>query len=73
MSYNLSATNRVHQVLPIKGSWINLYYQDERNKYTNPENMDNTDPEMWKQKVRDMHNLGGRVYSIYGSIKRWES
>lgn len=58
MSSNLSATNRVHQVLPIKGSWINLYYQDERNKYTNPENMDNTDPEMWKQKVRDMHNLG---------------
>ncbi len=45
-------------ILPITGSWVNLFYQDVRNKYTNPENMDNTDPDFWQAKIREMHNLG---------------
>lgn len=45
-------------VLPVTGSWINLFYQDERNKYSNPMDMDNTDPEMWRAKVREMKGLG---------------
>lgn len=45
-------------VLPVTGSWINLFYQDERNKYSNPMDMDNTDPEMWRAKVREMQQLG---------------
>ncbi|MGN1245997.1 MAG: DUF4434 domain-containing protein [Muribaculaceae bacterium] len=45
-------------VLPVTGSWINLFYQDERNKYSNPMDMDNTDPDMWRAKVREMKALG---------------
>ena len=45
-------------ILPISGSWINLFYQDERNKYTNPQYMDNTDPDFWRAKVREMNELG---------------
>ena len=45
-------------VLPVTGSWINLFYQDERNKYSNPMDMDNTDPVMWRAKVREMKALG---------------
>ena len=45
-------------VLPVSGSWLNLFYQDERNKYSNPMNMDNTDPAMWRAKVREMKALG---------------
>lgn len=56
---DMSAADKAqHEILPVTGSWINLYYQDVRNKYTNPEIMDNTDPEMWRQKVRDMHEIG---------------
>lgn len=45
-------------ILPITGSWINLFYQDERNKYTNPQNADNTNPDFWQAKVRELHELG---------------
>ena len=45
-------------VLPITGSWINLFYQDVRNKYTNPEYMDNTDPGFWRSKVMEMNRQG---------------
>ena len=45
-------------VLPVSGSWINLFYQDERNKYSNPMDMDNTDPALWRAKVREMKALG---------------
>ena len=44
--------------LPITGSFVNLFYQDVRNKYMNPAHMDNTDPEMWRQKVNEMHDMG---------------
>ena len=44
--------------LPITGSWLNLFYQDERNKYTNPEAVDNTDPELWRTKIDQMHRMG---------------
>ena len=40
-------------ILPITGSWVNLFYQDVRNKYTNPQYMDNTDPDFWQAKVQD--------------------
>lgn len=44
--------------LPVTGSWINLFYQDVRNKYTNPEHLDNTDPDLWRAKVDQMHRMG---------------
>lgn len=45
-------------ILPITGSWVNLFYQDVRNKYTNPQYMDNTDPDFWQAKVQEMHDMG---------------
>lgn len=44
--------------LPVTGSWLNLFYQDERNKYTNPEAIDNTDSELWRSKIDQMHRMG---------------
>lgn len=45
-------------VKPITGTFINLVYQDVRNKYMNPQYFDNTDPQMWKAKVRELHDMG---------------
>lgn len=45
-------------VKPITGTWINLAYQDVRNKYTNPSSFDNTDPMLWEQKVRELADMG---------------
>lgn len=45
-------------ILPITGSWVNLFYQDVRNKYTNPQYMDNTDPDFWASKIREMNKMG---------------
>lgn len=45
-------------VLPITGTFINLAYQDVRNLYTNPPYIDNTDPQMWEVKIREMKEMG---------------
>lgn len=45
-------------VKPITGTWINLAYKDVRNKYTNPQNFDNTDPKLWAAKVRELAAMG---------------
>lgn len=49
---------RTSAVKPITGTWINLAYKDVRNKYTNPQNFDNTDPEMWEAKVHELADMG---------------
>lgn len=46
------------QPLPIRGSWINLFYQDERNRYTNPAHVDGLDPELWRKEVRKLYDMG---------------
>ncbi|MBE6216357.1 MAG: DUF4434 domain-containing protein, partial [Bacteroidales bacterium] len=46
------------KILPVTGSFINLPYQDVRNKYTNPLHIDGTDPLMWKAKVSELHKMG---------------
>ena len=46
------------RILPVTGSFINLPYQDVRNKYTNPQHVDCTDPHMWKTKVDELHRMG---------------
>lgn len=48
----------VLRVKPITGTWINLAYKDVRNRYTNPQSFDNTDPELWKAKVRELSAMG---------------
>ena len=45
-------------VQPITGTWINLAYKDVRNKYTNPQNFDNTSPKLWEAKVRELSAMG---------------
>lgn len=46
------------QVLPISGTFINLAYQDVRNKYTNPLGQDDTDPQVWSAKIAEMKAMG---------------
>lgn len=45
-------------VKPVKGTWLNLVYQDERNKYMNPIHVDDTNPEFWKQKIKEYAQVG---------------
>lgn len=47
-----------HIAKPITGSWINLPYKDVRNKYTNPLGFDNTDPALWRAKVKELADMG---------------
>ena len=54
----MNVRSQVTPVLPVKGTWINLVYQDVRNKYTNPADTDNTDPAMWRQKVKELSEMG---------------
>ena len=46
------------KVLPVTGTFLNLAYQDVRNKYTNPLGSDNTDPALWGAKVCEMKKMG---------------
>ena len=46
------------KVLPVTGTFLNLAYQDVRNKYTNPLGPDNTDPALWRAKVSEMKKMG---------------
>ena len=58
----------VSEVKPITGTWINLAYQDVRNKYTNLQYFDNTDPRMWEQKVKE---LGVQMGTPFLSRTHW--
>ena len=42
----------------VHGTFINFAYQDERNKYMNPEGTDLTSPEFWKLKVKELSEMG---------------
>lgn len=46
------------QTKPVKGTWLNLPYQDVRNKYMNPAHVDHISPEFWKKKVTELHEFG---------------
>lgn len=43
---------------PVKGTWINLFWQDERNNYMDPEYMDMSDPELWRTKILELDEMG---------------
>ena len=57
----------VKEVLPVAGTFINLPYQDVRNKYTNPQFIDHTDPQLWAAKVQEMHKMG-MEYLVFMSV-----
>jgi hypothetical protein len=51
-------------VEPVRGTWINFVYQDERNKYMNPNELDNTSPELWRLKVQELSEMGVKYVII---------
>lgn len=46
------------EIKPVTGTFINLAYQDVRNRYTNPAGVDMTSPELWEAKVAEMSEMG---------------
>lgn len=42
----------------VEGTWINLPYQDVRNKYMNPAHVDCTNPLFWEQKIKEYSEMG---------------
>ena len=65
------ASDEISEVLPITGTFINLPYQDVRNKYTNPQHLDCTDPDMWAAKVAEMKKMG-MEYLVFMSVANEE-
>lgn len=45
-------------VKPITGTWVNLAWKDVRNQYTNPQNLDMTNPALWRAKVAEWNEMG---------------
>lgn len=46
------------KVKPVSGTFVNFFWQDERNNYMNPQSSDNTDPELWAAKTAELHEMG---------------
>lgn len=46
------------EALPVTGTFINLAYQDVRNKYTNPVTGIDETSDMWARKVSEMKDMG---------------
>ena len=65
------AATEFAEVLPISGTFINLPYQDVRNKYTNPQHLDCTDPDLWTAKVAEMKKIG-MEYLVFMSVANEE-
>ena len=55
------------EIKPVTGTFINLAYQDVRNKYTNPEGMEMTSPELWRAKIAEMGAMG-MEYLIFMAV-----
>lgn len=55
------------EVKPVTGTFINLAYQDVRNRYTNPAGVDMTSPELWAEKVAEMADMG-MEYLIFMAV-----
>ncbi|MDF2477191.1 MAG: hypothetical protein K0S24_2674 [Sphingobacterium sp.] len=43
---------------PLKGTWLNLPYQDVRNKYMNPAHINCLAPAFWKTKIKEYAQMG---------------
>ena len=46
------------QIKPVTGTFVNFFWQDERNNYMNQRNVDQTDPERWACKTAELHEMG---------------
>ncbi|MDE5635983.1 MAG: DUF4434 domain-containing protein, partial [Muribaculaceae bacterium] len=47
-----------YPVRQVKGTWINLPYQDTRNKYMNPHHVQWTSDSFWEQKINELADMG---------------
>ena len=52
-------------IKPIRGTWINLFHEDIRNKFTYREGVDMTSPELWRMKIKEMHDMGVEYLVFY--------
>ena len=46
------------QTKPVKGTWVNLTYQDVRNKYMNPAHIDYLSAGFWEKKLIEQAGMG---------------
>lgn len=61
MAFVLAGTGLLHAqkvVHPVRGTFINFTYQDERNKYMNPSDVDATSPQLWRLKIKELSEMG---------------
>ena len=63
-SLTLSA---ISQTKPVKGTWVNISYQDVRNKYMNPSHVDYLDAAFWEKKVDRTRRNGYRIHHYFGN------
>lgn len=54
----LSSLAAKAEVKPISGTFINFFWQDERNNYMNQRNVDQSDPQRWACKIGELHEMG---------------
>lgn len=48
----------IGQTKPVKGTWINLPYQDVRNKYMNPAHVEYKSALFWEKKITELSEFG---------------
>ena len=46
------------KVKPVSGTFVNFFWQDDRNNYMNPLSLDMTDPGLWAAKTMELHEMG---------------
>lgn len=46
------------QIKPVNGTWINLSYQDGRNKYMNPAHVEYKSAQFWEKKITELSEFG---------------
>jgi hypothetical protein len=54
--YNISLAQTVTK--QVHGTFINFCYQDERNKYMNPDGADLMSPDLWELKIEELSEFG---------------
>lgn len=58
LGFSFLSLSAFGQTKPVRGTWVNLPYQDVRNKYMNPAHVDYTSAEFWEKKITELSNFG---------------
>ena len=54
----LFALSIIGQMKPVRGTWVNLPYQDVRNKYMNPAHVEYRSAKFWEKKITELSEFG---------------